>query len=161
MFKVAEGGATEDELLRAQNQLAGSTLLGLESADSWMSHMTRGEMHYGRQVSLDEITQGVRDVSLDAVTALAREFFLAETMTATVLGDLDGHSVEGSRSAVLPPAATGSRSIPDRSDRLPAACRIGRPIQRIVRAGFKPARVRTGRGEPLGRENGRRDSWPR
>lgn len=107
MFKVAEGKATEDELLRAQNQLAGSTLLGLESADSWMSHMTRGEMHYGRQVSLEEITQGVRDVSLDAVTALAREFFLAETMTATVLGDLDGHSVEGLPFGSPAPAATG------------------------------------------------------
>jgi predicted Zn-dependent peptidase len=107
MFKVAEGKATKDELARAQNQLAGNTLLGLESADSWMSHMTRGEMHHGRQVSLDEITQGVRDVTLDAVTALAREFFLAETMTATVLGDLDGHSVEGLRLGGPAPAAAG------------------------------------------------------
>ena len=95
MSKVAAGEVSEDELARARNQLIGNSLLGLESADSWMSHMTRGEMHHGRQVSLDEIVQGVRDVSLDAVTALAREFFVAEAMTATVLGDLDGHSLEG------------------------------------------------------------------
>ena len=95
MFKVAEGKVTGEELARAQNQLVGNTLLGLESADSWMSHMVRCEMHHGRQISLEEIVRGVRDVSLDALTALAREFFVAGSMTATVLGDLDGHGVEG------------------------------------------------------------------
>ena len=95
MFKVAAGKVTAEELARAQNQLIGNTLLGLESADSWMSHMTRSEMSHGRQISMEEITQGVRDVSLDAVAELARQFFVAESMTATVLGDLDGHSVEG------------------------------------------------------------------
>jgi predicted Zn-dependent peptidase len=54
-------------------------------------------MHHGRQVSVEEITQGVRDVTLDAVTALAREIFLPEAMTATLLGDLEEHSVEGLR----------------------------------------------------------------
>ena len=95
MFKVAKGDVTEAELARARNQLIGNTLLGLESADSWMSHMTRCEMHHGRQISLDEIAEGVRAVSLDAVEALARECFVAGSMTATVLGDLDGHSVDG------------------------------------------------------------------
>lgn len=95
MFKVAEGKVTEAELDRVRNQLIGNTLLGLESADSWMSHITRSEMHRGTQVSVEEISQGVRDVTLDAVTALAREFFLPEAMTATLLGDLEGHSVEG------------------------------------------------------------------
>ncbi len=108
MFKVAQGKVTGDELARARNQLIGNTLLGLESADSWMSHMARSERHHGRQVSLDEIAQGVRDVSLDALTALARELFSAETMTATVLGDLDGHSVEGLRfDRPAPDAAAG------------------------------------------------------
>ena len=111
MFKVAEGKVTEDELARARNQLIGNTLLGLESADSWMSHMTRSEMHYGRQVSLDEIAQGVRDVSLDALMALARELFVAETMTATVLGDLDGHSVEGLRFGGVAPETVAGRAI--------------------------------------------------
>ncbi len=108
MFKLAEGKVTGDELARARNQLIGNTLLGLESADSWMSHMTGSEMYHGRQVSLDEIVQGVRDVSLDVLTALARELFSAETMTATVLGDLDGHGVEGLRfDRPAPDAAAG------------------------------------------------------
>lgn len=95
MFKIAEGKVTGEELDRARNQLVGNTLLGLESADSWMSHMTRCEMHHGRQVPVEEIAQGVRDVTLDAVTALAREFFVPGAMTVTLLGDLEGHSVEG------------------------------------------------------------------
>ena len=107
MFKVAEGKVTAEELDRARNQLVGNTLLGLESADSWMSHMTRSEMHHGRQVPVEEITQGVRDVTLDAVTALAREFFLPEAMTATLLGDLEEHSVEGLRFGGAALAVTG------------------------------------------------------
>ena len=95
MLKIAGGKVSGEELDRARNQLVGNTLLGLESADSWMSHMTRSEMHHGRQIPVEEIAQGVRDVTLDAVTALAREFFQPEAMTATLLGDLEGHSVEG------------------------------------------------------------------
>ena len=95
MLKIAEGEVTGDELDRARNQLVGNTLLGLESADSWMSHMTRGEMHHGRQITVEEITQGIRDVTPDAVTTLARDFFQPEAMTATLLGDLEGHGVEG------------------------------------------------------------------
>ena len=95
MFKIAEGKVAGEELDRARNQLVGNTLLGLESADSWMTHMARGEMHHGRQISVEEIVQGVRDVTLDAVMALAREILVPEAMTATLLGDLEGHSVDG------------------------------------------------------------------
>ena len=97
MFKVAEGGVTEEEMARAREQLVGNTLLALESADSWMSHVARSEMHYGRQVSLDEIVRGVREVSLDSLTELAGELVRDDGFTATLLGDLEGHDVEGMR----------------------------------------------------------------
>ncbi len=95
MAKVAAGQVTEEELGRAREQLVGNTLLGLESADSWMTHMTRSEMHRGAQISVDEITRGVRDVTLEAVAELARELFTPGALTATLLGDLEGHSVDG------------------------------------------------------------------
>ncbi len=95
MAKVAAGDVTEEELARAREQLVGNTLLGLESADSWMTHMTRCEMHRGEQVSVDEITRGVRDVTLEAVAQLAQEWFVPGVLTATLLGDLEGHSVDG------------------------------------------------------------------
>lgn len=94
MCKLAEGKVTGEELERARNQLVGNTLLGLESADSWMSHVVRSEMHYGRQVLVEEIVQGVRDVTVDVVTDLAREFLLPEAMAITLLGDLEGHNVD-------------------------------------------------------------------
>ena len=97
MFKVAEGGVTEEEMARAREQLVGNTLLALESADSWMSHVARSEMHYGRQVSLDEIVRGVREVSLDSLTELAGEMVRDDGFTATLLGDLEGRDVEGMR----------------------------------------------------------------
>lgn len=109
MFKVAEGGVTEEEAARAREQLVGNTLLALESADSWMSHVARSEMHYGRQVSLDEIVRGVRDVSLDSLTELAGELVRDDGFTATLLGDLEGHDVEGMRfGGTAQEAAAGS-----------------------------------------------------
>lgn len=95
MAKVAAGQVTEEELGRAREQLVGNTLLGLESTDSWMTHMTRSEMHRGAQVSVEDITRGVRDVTLEAVTELAQGLFAPGAMTATLLGDLEGHSVDG------------------------------------------------------------------
>ena len=95
MAKVSAGQVTEDELGRAREQLVGHTLLGLESADSWMTHVTRSEMHRGAQISVEEITRGVRDVTPEAVTELARELFAPGALTATLLGDLEGHSVDG------------------------------------------------------------------
>ena len=59
-----------------------------------MSHVVRSEMHYGRQVLVEEIVQGVRDVTVDVVTDLAREFLLPEAMAVTLLGDLEGHTVD-------------------------------------------------------------------
>lgn len=109
MFKVAEGGVTEEEMARAREQLVGNTLLALESADSWMSHVARSEMHYGRQVSLDEIVRGVREVSLDSLTELAGELVRDDGFTATLLGDLEGHDVEGMRfGGTAQEAAAGS-----------------------------------------------------
>ncbi len=95
MAKVAAGQVTEEELGRAREQLVGHTLLGLESADAWMTHVTRSEMHRGAQISVEEITRGLRDVTPEAVTELARELFVPGAMTATLLGDLEGHSVGG------------------------------------------------------------------
>ena len=85
--KLAAGEITDEEISRTQGQLIGSTLLGLESTDSWMSHIARNEIYFGEAVTTDEICRRIRAVSRAAVIELAGELFRDDGMTLTLLGD--------------------------------------------------------------------------
>ena len=85
--KLAAGEITEAELQRTQGQLVGSTMLGLESTDSWMSHIARNEIYFGNMVTTDEICRRIRAVSREDVVELAGALFQADGMTLTLLGD--------------------------------------------------------------------------
>jgi len=63
MGRLAAGEIGEEELQRAKSQLVGNMILGLESTDSWMSHITRNEIYFGKAISVEEISSGVRSVS--------------------------------------------------------------------------------------------------
>jgi predicted Zn-dependent peptidase len=85
--KLAAGEITDEEISRTQGQLIGNTLLGLESTDSWMSHIARNEIYFGKAVTPDEICRRIRAVSRAAVIELAGELFRDNGMTLTLLGD--------------------------------------------------------------------------
>jgi predicted Zn-dependent peptidase len=85
--KLAAGEIAEPELQRTRGQLVGSTMLGLESTDSWMSHIARNEIYFGHAVSTDEICRGIRAVSRDDVVDLAGALFRGGNATLTLLGD--------------------------------------------------------------------------
>jgi predicted Zn-dependent peptidase len=85
--KLAAGEITEGELQRTQGQLVGSMILGLESTDSWMSHVARNEIYFGKTVTTEEICQRIRAVSRDEVVDLADALFRSDGMTLTLLGD--------------------------------------------------------------------------
>jgi predicted Zn-dependent peptidase len=87
--KLATGDVTEAELGRTQGQLVGSMILGLESTDSWMSHVARNEIYFGQAITIDEICQKIRSVSRDDVVELADTLFAKGAMTLTLLGDFD------------------------------------------------------------------------
>jgi predicted Zn-dependent peptidase len=84
---LVNGKMTEQELSRTQGQLVGSMMLGLESTDSWMSHIARNEIYYGRTISTDEICQGIRAVTRADVIELAGAFFRSGAVTLSLLGD--------------------------------------------------------------------------
>jgi predicted Zn-dependent peptidase len=87
--KLAAGKIKDDELSRTQGQLVGSMMLGLESTDSWMSHIARNEIYFGKSVSTEEICQKIRGVSRDEVIELADTLFAKGAMTLTLLGGFD------------------------------------------------------------------------
>lgn len=87
--KLAAGEMTNEELKRTQGQLVGGMMLGLESTDSWMSHIARNEIYFGKTVTTDEICRRIRGVSRDEVVELAEALFRSDGMTVTLLGDFD------------------------------------------------------------------------
>jgi predicted Zn-dependent peptidase len=85
--QLAAGVIKDEEISRTQGQLVGSMMLGLESTDSWMSHIARNEIYFGQPITTDEICRGVRAVSRDAVVDLASMLFGSQGIALSLLGD--------------------------------------------------------------------------
>jgi predicted Zn-dependent peptidase len=84
---LAAGEIHADEIRRTQGQLVGNIMLGLESTDSWMSHIARNELYFGKAVSTDETCRRIRSVTRDEIVELAGALFRPEAMAASLLGD--------------------------------------------------------------------------
>jgi predicted Zn-dependent peptidase len=96
---MKESPVMDEELRRAKNHLKGSLMLSLESTSSRMSNLARQELYFGKFYSLDEILASIEAVSREDVRSLAQEFFRPEQISATVLGPVNGFSLDRSRLA--------------------------------------------------------------
>ena len=96
---LKESPVSEEELQRAKNHLKGSLMLSLESTSSRMSNLARQELYFERFYSLDEILAGIEAVTREDLQMLARAFFQPERIAVTVLGPLNGFSLDRSRLA--------------------------------------------------------------
>lgn len=67
---IADKGITEDELNKAKEQVKGSLMLSLESTSSRMSRLGKNEL-LGRHMSLDDLVEKIKNVSLADVKAAA------------------------------------------------------------------------------------------
>ncbi len=92
---LASGEIKADEVRRTQGQLVGNIMLGLESTDSWMSHIARNELYFGKAITTDEICQRIRSVARDEIIELARTLFRPEGMAVSLLGDFkENHKIK-------------------------------------------------------------------
>jgi len=96
---MKESPVTEEELLRAKNHLKGSLMLSLESTSSRMSNLARQELYFHRFTSLDEIISSINAVTREDLQALAQQFFQPDQIAATVLGPLNGFTLDRARLA--------------------------------------------------------------
>ncbi|PSH05466.1 MAG: peptidase M16 [Acidobacteria bacterium] len=87
---LKDAAVTREELVRAKAQLKGSLMLSLESSMSRMSNLARQEMYYGRFYGMNEITDKIEAVTAEEVQKVAQEFFVADQIAVTVLGNLSG-----------------------------------------------------------------------
>jgi predicted Zn-dependent peptidase len=88
---------SEEELLRSKNHLKGSLMLSLESTSARMSNLARQELYFRRFYSLDEILASIEVVTAKQLQSLAQQYFRAEDIAVTVLGNLNGFHVERDR----------------------------------------------------------------
>ncbi len=89
-----------EELRRAKDHLKGSMILSLESTGARMSNLARSEMYFGRFFSQDEILAAIEAVTREEVLSAANEFFRADQVAATIVGNLDGFQLRREHLAV-------------------------------------------------------------
>ncbi len=92
--RFIEEEISEEDLARAKSQVIGNTILGMESSDSWMSHLARDEIYFGKTISMEEISEGIRAVSRGDIIDLAREIFRPEGVALTLLGNVEKISLD-------------------------------------------------------------------
>lgn len=86
--EIKTNGVTEEELRRTKEQLKTTLLMGMESTASRMNVIARNEMVYGREVSEDELIEGIDSVTLDDVQKLAQRIFDFDTASLSVVGTI-------------------------------------------------------------------------
>src|SRR5438045_4114765 len=96
---LKESPVSEEELVRAKNHLKGSLMLSLESTSSRMSTLARQELYFGRFYSLDELLASIEAVTHAELQSLAQRYFQAGLIAVTVLGPLNGFTLDRSRLA--------------------------------------------------------------
>jgi predicted Zn-dependent peptidase len=82
---VADKGLTDEEISRAQGQLRGSLVLGLEDTGSQMSRIGKAELVHGEVLGVDEVLSRIAGVTPDDVRAVADDV-LRRPLSLGVIG---------------------------------------------------------------------------
>jgi len=75
LHRVATEPIEAEEFRKAQEQLKGNLLLGLESTSSRMTRLAKMEIYFGRIYDLDEILKGIEAVTPARFQTLAQKLF--------------------------------------------------------------------------------------
>jgi predicted Zn-dependent peptidase len=94
---VKQSLVPDAELQRAKDHLKGSLMLSLENTASRMSHLARQEIYFDRQFGLDETLVGIERVGAADVQRVAADLFQDGSLSATVLGNVNGLQVPRER----------------------------------------------------------------
>ncbi len=82
---------TEDEMLTAKNQIKGNMILAMESSDSVMSRLAKGEYYFGRYVPLNEVISRLDSVTLEDLKQIGARMMDPGTFTCVALGPISEH----------------------------------------------------------------------
>jgi predicted Zn-dependent peptidase len=94
---VKNAPVPDAELQRAKDHLKGSLMLSLENTASRMSHLARQEIYFDRQFGLDDTLAGIERVTAGDVQRVAVDLFTNGSVSATVLGNVNGLQIPKER----------------------------------------------------------------
>lgn len=81
-------GITEEDVQTAKNHLKGNIILAMESSETRMNRLAKGEFYFGRYISMEEIIKSLQSVTTDKVTSLADKTLDRASFTSVALGPL-------------------------------------------------------------------------
>ncbi len=81
---VVANGITAEELQRGKGQIKGGMVLGLEDTGARMTRIAKAELITGELPSVDEALKRIDSVSMEDVTAVARQLFTQKPTLAVV-----------------------------------------------------------------------------
>lgn len=77
---------TEEDIATAKNQIKGNVVLSMESTESRMNRLAKGEFYFGRNISMKEILDSLDDVTHEELAQLARDLIHSKKLTLVALG---------------------------------------------------------------------------
>ncbi|MEJ5360066.1 MAG: pitrilysin family protein [Desulfobacterales bacterium] len=86
MDRLCREPVEEAERAAAVEYLRGSLLLSAESTDAQMMRIAQNELHFGEELPLERVLEGIAAVSARELQELARGLFCREKTALTVLG---------------------------------------------------------------------------
>ncbi len=95
LANIAQRGITAEELNKAKEQVKGSLMLSLESTSSRMSRLGKNEL-LGRHITLDDLVNKIKNVSLEEVKATAGAI-LSGQYALSAVGPLDDLRAPGEK----------------------------------------------------------------
>ena len=91
MINIKNGNLSEEEFIRAKQQIKGNYILGLESTSSRMSAIGRRELLYNEILSPEEVIEGINSVKIEDVIEVAKDLFAIDNLSITFTGNLNKH----------------------------------------------------------------------
>ncbi|MFL5869096.1 MAG: M16 family metallopeptidase [Thermoleophilaceae bacterium] len=101
LHRLQDNGVDEEELERARENVKGRTVLSMESTLSRMNRLGTSLLMDVPILTLDELIAEIDAVTMDDVTALARDLFVPEGMSAAGIG-ADEEAFRSALAAVNP-----------------------------------------------------------
>ena len=92
MVNIKNGNISQEEFIRAKQQIKGNYILSLESTSSRMSAIGRRELLYNEILYPEEIIESINNVKMEDVLKIAGELFSIENLSITFTGNLNKHS---------------------------------------------------------------------
>ena len=89
IHKLKTEKVDSSELRGAKEYTKGSLMLASESNDNQMVRTAQNEIHFGRDIGLQEVLEEIEKVTQDQIINLANELFQKNQMVLTILGPLN------------------------------------------------------------------------